>query len=516
MGENRVHSVEQTSTDMIPGFEVAEIMTRVRTTDIVFTGLAFAVLYYLLRSAGQTPDGLSYALATRHGADMYHPHHLLYVPVTRFLFVLTGRSDPILAGVLHNLVWLVVAGLGAWRLAGRLRWSHGAALLAAGALLASRGVLFYSTHVETYLPALACLIMFTATWFKPSRSDLEAAAWLALAVLYHQTNVLLVVPILLTSDRRRPDFLRVALPAGLMVLVLYVVGWRLDGGEAGFVPWLLTYVQADVPAWGSAAHFSATGLAALGLSQLRLILPVPESVAGPGAVVLLTGIVLLAGYHLRQGSHRRERRFALVFLAVYLLFFLWWIPADPDFFLATLLPLWWLGVLLVVDYSPHRQGRWLVVPVVLLLAGNLWFTARPLNADPGPLHAGALRLHQTVDVGTPLIVGYGLEQELLYYTGRGAVYEGDALGLRLAGADRTDWPEGTVVVGQDYLQLVVSRRTDHDQALLRALLDYRDEGPTCRVYCFLPDGVGLLISEERRPTVTWDELQELLAAGAVI
>ncbi len=149
-------------------------MPRAPKIDILFMGLAFAVLYFLLRSAGQTPDGLSYALATRDGVGMYHPHHLLYVPVNRFIFLLSGGRDAILAGVLHNLIWLVALGYGAWRLAGLLRWSHGATLLAVGALLASRGVLFYATHVETYLPALACLTLFTATWFKPHRSDLEA------------------------------------------------------------------------------------------------------------------------------------------------------------------------------------------------------------------------------------------------------------------------------------------------------------------------------------------------------
>jgi len=489
-------------------------MPRARTTDILFMGLAFAVLYFLLRSAGQTPDGLSYALAIREGADMYHPHHLLYVPVSRFLFLVTGGRDAILAGVLHNLIWLMALGFGAWRLAGLLRWSHGATLLAAGALLASRGVLFYATHVETYLPALACLTLFTATWFKPQRSDLEAAAWLALAVLYHQTNVMLVVPMLVTSDRRRRDFSRVVVPAGALVLILSVVGWRLEAVGTGFGPWLLTYARADVPAWGSLAHFSVAGVKELGLSQLRQILPVPEAIAGGEAVALVAILAGLTAHHLRQSHRRQQRLFALIFLWVYLLFFLWWIPSDPDFFLATLLPLWWLALLLIGDLAPRWRGRWLLGPVGLLLLGNLWFTARPMSRDPGPLHVRARLVDQVVAADTVVIVGYGLEQELLYHAGRQKVYEGDAVALRLAAGEGLPWVAGEVGLERDYLRLMLSRRGDHDLLLLRELFHYRDDrddGPTCRASRDLPHEGGVLITAHSQPAVGWEEFLRQLA-----
>lgn len=485
-------------------------MSRVRLADILLLGAAFAALYFVLRSAGQTPDGLSYAVAVRDGVDLYHPHHLLYGPVTRFLFQLTGARDAILAGVLHNLAWLVALAWGAWRLAGRLGWSHGAALLAAVTLLSSRGVLFYSTHVETYLPALACLTLLTAHWFAPRRSDLEAAAWLALAVLYHQTNVLVIVPLLVTSSRWRRDFLRVVLPAGLCILALYILAWRWSPTEAGFVPWVLTYVQADVPAWGALSHFSPTGLAAMGLNQLRMILPVPETSAVAGAGVLLIGVVLLAGYHLRRSEQRRERRFALVYLGVYLLFFLWWIPSDPDFFLATLLPLWWLGLRLVGDLAPRWRGRWWILPVLMLLTGNLWFTARPMNADPGPLHARAQVLHHGLAPDVALVVGYGLEQELRYYTDRRDIYEGDALALDVS-AGRTT-PRNQIVVEQEYLRLLLQRRSDRDLRLLRSLLAFDPAGPAARITHELPDGLGLLIATDRTPVAAWPELLAQLTA----
>ncbi len=481
-------------------------MSRARTANILLTGLAFAVVYFLLRSVGQTPDGLSYALAVRDGIDLYHPHHLLYVPVTRFLFLLTGGHDAILAGVLHNLIWLVVLAFGAWRLAGQLRWTPGAAMLAAVALLASRGVLFYATHVETYLPALACLVMFVAVWFRPQHRNLVAAVWLALAVLYHQTNVLLVVPLLVTSEHRRQDFLRVVLPAGVAVMGLYFVGWRLVGSGVELFSWLFTYAQADVPAWGNAGHFSGLGLLTMGASQLRMVLPVPTSYQFVGGGFMLAGLVWLVGWHLRRRDHQRERRFALVYLAVYLPFFLWWIPSDADFFLATLLPLWWLLLLLIADLGERRQGRWLAVPVALLLVGNLWFTARPFHADAGPSHAQAMALHQATDRQTPLVVGYGVQQELLDYTDRQDVFEGDELALGYAGGGQADPIEGGVAVGQQYLQLMLARSSTGDHNLLRALLNYDEVAGTQRTTIPLPDDCGLLINDEVQPAMAWDTL----------
>jgi hypothetical protein len=480
-------------------------MPRQRTVDIVFAGLAFAVLYGLLRSAGQTPDGLSYALAARTGIDLYHPHHLLYGPVTRFVYLLTGSPDAILAGVLHNLAWLVVLAFGAWRLALGLGRSHVMALLTAVALLSCRGVMFYSTHVETYLPALACLAMFAAAWFRP-QSLAAAAAWLALAVLYHQTNVLLVLPLLLASNTRRRDFLRVVLPAGAAVVAFYVAGWRLGGSGLAFVPWLLTYLQADVPAWGSSTHFSWGGWQALSLSQMQMILPVPGKAAVLAAVLLPVLLFALAWHHLPRVERRRERRFALAWLAVYLPFFLWWIPADPDFFLATLLPLWLLVLLWLGDRRVQPTWRHWALPVAALLAGNLWFTVRPLSRDPGELHLLARQVDAAVDRETTLVVGYGLQQELLAFTPRAAVFEGDGLGVRLAAGGAALPPTTAVLVQADYLRLQLTRATAADENLLRSLLAYEADGPTCRTYTVVPGAVGLLISGERQPAAPWAEL----------
>jgi len=492
---------------------VNPLSDRLRRHDILLTGLVLAAVLFLLRSAGQSPDGLSYAAAVRDGVGMFHPHHLLYVPVTRVLYLLLGGRDPLVAGTIHNLAWLVVLGIGARRLARELGWSPGAAWLAATVLLASRGVVFHATHVETYLPALACLAMFTAAWFAPGRRG-PAAVWLALAVLYHQTNVLVVVPALAASEDRRRDLLAVVLPAGTVVLALYVIGWRLEAGDAGFFAWLTSYARADVPAWGSFGHFGFGGLRDAGANQLRMLLPVPAGLAGPGAAALWCGIAALTAHHVRRSTRTGIRRYGLVFLAVYLVFFVWWIPSDADFFLATLLPLWWLALIALDDLGGRWRGRWWAGPAALLLAGNLVFTAWRAHRDPGPAHAAALALDRVAPRGAMLVVGYATQQELLYYTPRRDVWEGDALGTSAVRSGETLPDRDEIVVGADYLRTIATRRGPADEALLRWLLAY-DPPRTMRTWRSLPDGAGIVVGPESRrpPLPAWPAAVDELLAG---
>ena len=473
---------------------------------ILLLGLLLAGVLFVLRSAGQTPDGLSYAIAVRDGVDVCHPHHLLHGPVTRLIHLATGRGDPLVAGVLHNLVFLVVLGVAAKRLAQGLGAGAAGATLAAAVLLATRGVVFYATHVETYLPALAALTGFAAAWRERAERPGPAAAWLVLAVLYHQTNVLAVVPALAASSRRRADLRAVLVPAGLVVWATYVAVWGFTGVREGLFAWLTGYVRADVPAWGSFGHFGPAGLRDLGLNQLRMVLPVPASLAGPAALAFFAGLALLAAVNLRAPTRRADRRFHLVFLAVYLLFFLWWIPADPDFFLATLLPLGALGLLAVGDLPPWGRGRWWAIPAGVLLAGNLAFVAVPMHRDPGPTRAVARALAAAAPADAVLVVGYGVQQELLYAGRRTPVYEGDELGWNLA-QGRIEPPAPPVAIGADYAGLLLSRASDTDAHLLRTLTGFApgdgNERATWRRPQTLPGNVGLLFGAARDSVADW-------------
>jgi hypothetical protein len=479
-------------------------------------------LVFALRAANQTPDGLSYALAVRSGLEMFHPHHLIYVPVARLIHLATG-VDPITSCLLQNLFWTVVLALAAWRLAGLILPATAARLTAVAALLAARGVMIYAVRVETYLPALACLFLTTlVATERPVRSWLLVPAW-TLAILYHQTNVLFALPLMvLLCDReaagQKPAGCRgraalILIRTAAVVVGAYVLAFRFEAPPGGFWAFVLTYASAPVEAWGNFGYFSIAGIAALATSQARVLLPVPDSVAVLGAVAMLGGLVFLVGWHLRrlrQGAPRKRlRRFGLVFLATYLPFFLWWMPTDVDFFLAPLLPLWLLVLLLVRDLPAGVPTRRLPVAlVVLLAAGNLCFTLVPMHRDPGPGRRLALALDRASPREAVFVTGYAVQQEMLYFTGRTRVFEGEGL-ARAVRRDDPPWSRDNepVVVDGLYLRALLDQPEPRSEDFLRWLVGFGAADRRCLTFTKLPAADGLLVSPPRRAAGTWSSLR---------
>ena len=487
--------------------------------DMAAPAVVYAGLLLFLRAANQTPDGLSYAVAVRSGLDMFHPHHMIYVPVSRAIHLATG-VDPITATLWQNLFWTVVVAFAAWRLAGLVFSGRLVRVLAAGALLAARGVMIYTVRVETYLPALACLALAAALAAdRPVRSWLLAPA-LALAVLYHQTNVLFVLPLLVLmapgprgaawSTGKRRAALILGGAAGLVLLV-YAAGFRIEGSPGGFWAFALSYARAPIEAWGNFGYFSPQGVSLLTVSQIRMILPVRDGAALLGGAAMFSALVFLAAWHIerirRKARHLQLRLFSLVFLAVYLLFFLWWMPSDADFFLATLLPLWLLVMILVSDLPPGIRSLPVAAAAVLILAaGNIVFTILPMHDDAGPGRALALALDGASPAGVEMVAGYSVQQEMLYFTDRTRVHEGDGL-IRAVKNGDAPWGSGaTVVMEGPYLRALLNRDDAAAGPFLRWLLEYDPEEGSCLDVTALPEADGLILGPDRRPVSTWPAL----------
>jgi hypothetical protein len=498
--------------------------------DMAAPAVVLVGLLFLLRAASQTPDGLSYAVAVRTGLDMFHPHHMIYVPVARAIHLATG-ADPITAALWQNLFWTVVLAFAGWRLAGLVFSGRTSRVLAAGALLATRGVMIYSVRVETCLPALACLALATAlAAARPVRPWLLAPA-LALAVLYHQTNVLFVLPLMVLMAPGPPGaawwagkgraILTLGTAAGL-VLIIYAAGFRIEGSPGGFWAFTLSYARAPIEAWGNFGYYSPGGVSLLAVSQMRMILPVPGSAALLGSVVMSAAIIGLVAWHIRRIHGKAAllvlRLFSLVFLAVYLLFFLWWMPSDADFFLATLLPLWLLGLILVADLPRALHSLPLAAAVVFVLAaGNIIFTILPMHGDPGDGRALALALDRAAPVGVEMVTGYSVQQEMLYFTGRTRVHEGDGL-ARAVLAGEAPWPgtvdDGTVIVIEGpYLRKILERDDLEATEFLRWLVRFDAQEGECLVLRALPQADGLVLGPGHRQVSSWqalvDEFREL-------
>ena len=380
----------------------------------------------------------------------------------------------------------------------------------------------YSVRVETYLPALACLVLATEL-----AAERPVRFWLlvpsvVLAILYHQTNVLFVLPlmVLLCHGCRGQDLygawrrtaailiLSAALSAGV-----YLVGFKYDSPPGGFWDFVLSYARAPIEAWGSFGYFSPAGIQALATSQARMILPVPEQAAFLGGPVMLSVLVFLAVWHIirlrRRAAHGSLRLFSLVLLATYLPFFLWWMPGDVDFFLATLLPVWLLVLILIDDLPASvRSARLAAVVVLLLAAGNLVFTIWPMHRDPGPGRALALALDRAAPSEADFVTGYAVQQEMLYFTGRTRVHEGEGLSRAvLKGEKPWNTDRGPVVVDGLFLRSLLQRPDPEAEMFLRWLTGFDAGEDSCWTFRNFPRADGLQVGPPRRTAVSWPSVE---------
>jgi hypothetical protein len=277
----------------------------------------------------------------------------------------------------------------------------------------------------------------------------------------------------------------------------------------------MTYARSPIEAWGSFGYFSPSGLLALAVSQLKVILPVragAASVGGPLMIAALVGLVLWHAVRTHRGAPLAQwRLFGMVFLGVYYLFFLWWMPTDMDFFLATLLPLWLLGLILIRDLPRGILSRSLAGVLVLVLAsGNLFFTLLPMHRDPGPGRAQALALDRAAPATAEVIAAYSVQQEMLYFTRRTRVHEGDGLGRAVLDGEApwsgTSAQGPVVVVAGPWLRELLTRSDRDAEIYLRWLLGFDAAGKSCRTISPLDHADGLVLKPDRRRSPSWPEL----------
>ena len=418
------------------------------------------VLLFVMRASEQTADSLAYALAARTGAGMFHPHHLLFTPLVRLsaliLAVARPSTDPILAGQIHNILWALIALASIQVVAREILGTEVGALLAALGLLVCRGFWLYATEIEVYVPALGCLALIAAVLARRGdrplglRHHVLLAGFLALAVFYHQGNVLFCVPLawyLLAAGRNdRRGMVTIFGLAGLAVLCGYVaafrfsdastsaataVGFQAATGVRGFVQFCLAYAFHPSPGWGTWRNLGLLGAGRLVHSQLRDIVTFPWAlrfVAIPGFGLSLA---LLAGWHLRRLIRERGRDamrgFLLIWLTTFHAFYLWWFPGEKEFFIIPLFPLVLLAGLFVKDLIERRgpssrMSR--ILPAValsvlcLLGASNAATTILPYHRSRGPAYQDASLLASGAPADCVAVVDYAVGQNLRYYFDR--------------------------------------------------------------------------------------------------
>lgn len=389
----------------------------------------------------QTGDALKYTWAARTGVDLYHPHHLLYSAAVRGVHALlapvAGELDMLRAAQIHNAAWALVLTVGLfslWRALGiSTAWAWGGAFV----LFLTQGIWTYVFMAEMYVPALACLTLCTLALVAGAPLAVSALA-LALAVLYHQGNVLFVAAVaaFLVVDRGRraiPGLASFLAISGGATLAAYAAAFGVSAHGPkdlhGFLSYCTDYASYPMPDWGTWSNVGPQGVLELLRSQLWGFGPVPPIVQIPAALLLgliLAALVVAHARAIRRGGEAAPMRaLACVWLAVYFGFYLWWLPTEKHLFVATIVPIALLVGLALVDLAPRRWPQRLALGVAAASALlNLAGTIVPWHLLRDPILEEAARVDCSLPPGCVIVGRYRLVHHLRYFHGREAIVPG--------------------------------------------------------------------------------------------
>lgn len=425
-------------------FSLQRLIPRVRASMLhLIGGLAFVLClagYLPTLTHAHTFDALSYALDvdTKPWQELFHPHHLAYGPLgalVRAVAQVLGWSGsavvPLqvtnaLAGALGVALFAVLVA----------RITDRAALAVCGAVLlgGSYAYWYYAVEVEVYTIAalflVACLWLLVRLVRSPTAGlCVQLGLFQGLAVLFHQTNVLLCVPVaaaLLLCDDGAGCWWRVRwrlwlaylLPLAALVGGTYLlVGFGISGFRSWveFMQWNTAYARMGW--WGGPIG---------GQNWLKFGRGISSTLAHPhGALIALLLLALLVCY--LRPLVQQQRRLVLclaLWLAAYGAFFFWWEPDNAEFWIASLPPAFLLLLLALDAAGPRAQpGLWLTLTAGLtMVAGNYDAVVRRGSGAYTPQLAIGQALAAQSQPGDLLLVPDGLQALYLrYYEGRASV-----------------------------------------------------------------------------------------------
>ncbi len=397
----------------------------------------------------QSGDSLAYLTKARAGEGLFHPHHLIFNAAVRSVYLglgaLTGVRDVVLAAQLHNLAFTFIALLAVYWIG--LRWLGSQRLGLLGLLLygSTTGILVFATQAEVYVPAAAALgvaAVFLLRLLETPESNGArtglVVAWVV-AVLYHQTAVLFLIPMaaaVLVSKNR--DFAKaltaVSGVAGVVVLAAYGFAFRFAAAEADepltFMTFVFSYVVRGGDQWGTVSNVGATGGVRLlenhiwGLSAL---LPARPWVLV--SLVVVGGAAALVAWRFADRRARLLLCFALTWAVTFLGFFLWWFPGEVEFSVLTSMP---VCIAAIAGASPLLQesrvgsagSRIAVVAIIVVAAANfvggLWFEVVPRHRSRSEFFHRS-RFLSTFDDGSTLrLTKYKVATSIRFYFGASA------------------------------------------------------------------------------------------------
>jgi len=342
-------------------------MTRIRIIPASMA-LSVIVLYWLTRTDVHTFDALSYILDVmrKPWSELFHPHHLAYGPFGSLMASLLGGTAE------HALQHAnaIAGGLGAGMLTAivlRRYQRNDLAILAGMALSSSYAYWYYAIEVEVY--TVAALFLLCVIWFidRPApinwRWQIGLGISIAGAVLFHQTNALLALPliaVMVLDSRTHPTHWRGWIIAGGIAVSIVVGAYSyVMFGVSGFTDWPSAqqwlFQYATTGWWGGQATLS------------DIYAGISQTIAWSlGAFIgIITLIISLWQTRQRRFAYESWHLWSWSWLILYAVFFTWWEPDNIEFWIAI------TPIVILIILAPMRHTAIWSLPVsgLFILAG---------------------------------------------------------------------------------------------------------------------------------------------------
>lgn len=407
--DSTLRSISARRSDILRSFNSAPLLRAIA----VGTPLLLLYIATQAQNISAAHDAAEYLLEIRNGL-YFHPHHLffnataaLWIGAMQSLFPSLEAAACI--GWLNAIFGAACFALVVQILQRRIGLTPTNAILGALPSAFSFGVWFYSTTVEVYIIPLFFLLLalylLTAKEL-PMRRILLAAGVHGVAVLFHQVHVLFTIPaiyLLWRHFRQRPgspwgDSLIPRITAYLLLsgavaaIPYFIIGvFVLDlHSPAAFTEWLFRYTRNGGFWYGlslgtlvkAAIGFSKSiiggeflfAIEAIRAMLLRalpdkwlqdqefLVRQLPQQVAFVLAVlsVVIAGLTGFLLFNIRRWRALLLRRFEtasplIVFGAAYSLFFFFWEPSNPEFWIPQSVLFWML--IAGVAFAPSLEAE---------------------------------------------------------------------------------------------------------------------------------------------------------------
>lgn len=359
----------------------------------VFILLLAGISLLLFSVHTMTSDSLSYIRVARdeHAQDLlFHPHHLFYIPTLKLLFALFGKMQAgIIAKILGGIA-AVICIYGMYQIFSKIFSNLFLAIVWSFCLLLCSGFWFFAVQ-EVYIPSMAFLVILTWQMIQIaekkyiSTSDaVKLAAVLVGAVGFHQTNVLICLPMIyllyslpFSFNERLKKGIIIFGGSGTLVLLMYIVAARMKMGTWGFEAFsqfCFEYHNRGVQGWGELQNVSLLNLFKLMGRQYQNVFELPDNIYEKFGFRTLFLMCCMFFWHHKYIQKKADfaliRQFCLVWLGVYYAFFLWWLPVEREFTIVTLIPLLILLALLAKDLSALLPQKYLTFskPILYLLS----------------------------------------------------------------------------------------------------------------------------------------------------